>query len=872
MKKTIKWMRKYLTILFVGNFVSLAFNTLSENNQQSVSTSTKSDKLTFVRQQNNRISLVPNYGVFNASAQITATLQSINELAKKKIEETKDQFPTSHEEDVAKSITFLLDKITSNNRNNKWYKQLSDNLSTILYSNILSGRFLYNSANNQENNQLPIFSYLADNRQKSLLKLDDPNSQPDFVINTLTQDEKSQFAHRFLNKWKTYLTTDSNKNSKSSSSSNKFGMEWYQSIPQSLRPSREYNVPLTEDDYQNLIAALTTTKANSQIILKHSELDQVQKEVEVKLKQKLQTDLASLEKAKTNSNQNKTLFFDTSARTLALNLGTIAQNSPSEEETKEFTANWNTHFSKTGNIHLDSNFFLTNGEIAQASISDLQFKYQNTDGTPNNNPPLEWILILNNAVLKGEYQFSNTSNPAQTTQFILEKIFAIIQKQKITDLINLTPEAANSLRTEFQPNDFQLTPMAMQVLQKLSQLLKLDFEITQVNSDFTAKKDINEFELTIQASLRSYGSAPDNNLSLGSLTKKFIYTIKPDLEDQIINQAPLIVPVWNNSVEIRSENQIQELLAAGNYNQYFDYPNADSNLNYVVTEISFDTANVYVTTAITLKNKYASGYTKKYISTLPITLFIDEAKLNELAKIAAEKINNNFRWAYGDVFDTIFDNAKLNQIFEKVLTITKTAPNFQESAIDKKIEAFLNNYQNELLSQIQKNNSKNNGINQEKINEYYNDLRERLKEALIKIGISLDSNFAKSLFEQIDLTETEALNNQSTQLDPRFLEIINFIENSDKNLDVIRSLNSLLEHFTPKEIVKVLNDTQRTVAYSFTGISSAILLSSIGLIIQGIKIDSQKYRISKSVVIGVGIVLSLISTGGLGYLISLLAG
>ncbi|WP_391592033.1 hypothetical protein MCAV_01950 [[Mycoplasma] cavipharyngis] len=152
----------------------------------------------------------------------------------------------------------------------------------------------------------------------------------------------------------------------------------------------------------------------------------------------------------------------------------------------------------------------------------------------------------------------------------------------------------------------------------------------------------------------------------------------------------------------------------------------------------------------------------------------------------------------------------------------------------------------------------------------YDDLRTRLKNALIKVNIDLESKFAKSLFEEIDKVEQDALTNPDATLKPEFLELIDFINKSENNLNIFKPFTTLLQKYSPEEIRFALNSSQKSLSYAFTGISSLIVISSIGMIVRGLRLNSRKYQLRKSMIITIGAILLIVSVSGLSYLLTIL--
>ncbi|MDQ0514091.1 hypothetical protein J2Z62_000529 [Mycoplasmoides fastidiosum] len=857
MRKAIKGIWKASSLIIAGLTIFIGLNSL---NRHQAHTNFNQNFLTTRIQHQDVVFLSGSYAINNLDSKIAEILANIHNVFKSKYQELSTKFEKSSDDETNKSITFLLMNITAVDTNNLWYKKLADNLKKVLYLNVLGDKFHYQNDQRADAESFPAFNYLNEQRKKIVLKLNDPNSHPDFIINTLMPSEARNLADQLLTGWQTYLT---------SGTDTTFGKSWYEQIPKQLKPVRHYDVALDTQDYQNLIDALTTTKASSEILLKHAKLEEIQKQVEQKLQTELTKDIKSLEDIK-NQDKNSQLFLDTAPNNLALNLGLLSNNPHSSQDVDLFKDKWNAHLSKENNISFNPLFsFPSTSDESKAKISDLKLQYF-TNGNLNDNPSLDWILSLNNASVQGQYHFPYTATPSETASFLLEKLFVLIQNFGIQNLIDLTDEAKASNKTTFEPADFKQTFDMSQLPTGLLNLLKMEFKITAVQNEFTNKTNINDLLITITGSIQSNGTNPSGSNIIGSVSHDFIFRVNPDLENKLLTTAPKLDPVWNNSIKLESNEQIQQLIAAGQYNRYFSYNNTNSNFQYSTTGIEIGNGVVNVTTEISLNNKYASGMKISYITALPISLFIDNTNFEALATAAADQINYDLTSIYGQLFEEVFNPFELDDLTKQLIFEIKTDSEFPYRSIEENMDLFIERYQKELIDRISSANFIDNDKRIEGLKDHYNEIRERLKAALVKVGISLDSNFAKSLLDQIDITEQNAIENTNVELDPRFLEIIDFIEDSDNNLDTIKSLGRLLEKFSPQQLVTALNQTQKGVAYGFTGITSLILLSSLGLIIRGIKIDHKKYSISKYWIVGIGTILLLMSISGLGYLISLI--
>ncbi|WP_391591768.1 hypothetical protein MCAV_07410 [[Mycoplasma] cavipharyngis] len=864
MKKHYKKITKLGVVLFATTFIGLSSAYKSKNNNNSnLIKNTFSDviKTNFQHQSTSstkssdskKTNSNRGYNSLELNNKISQTLTEIHQAFSIKINSYKNSYPSSQEEITHQAITYLLSEIT-NPSQNIWYQNLFKQLTNIVNYNFQNSQFKWN-INLNNKNIFPYKKYLEN--EKDFTQHNNNNNVT--VVNTLSDQEVKTSVDTFFNTWKSYLIDNNSQNS----SNNHFGFSWYNQIPQPLKPHKEYNKVFSSQDYQNIIDAIVTTRANSKIITDHGLLEE-QTKVEQKLKTQLDSDKKFLEQ---KTNNQKQFLIDQGPGKLTKILSEISQ-----QKVDDFKDKWHLNFSNVNDISLNSNVF----ENKKDDVKLVSVKIVHTENKNDRNyywpypsyrslyrpdsleSKLNAVISLNNAFISKASDLEYKNNDAEVSLDEITKLIFKTIKQNLYAFIQLSPNAIENLKTYARLNqkDFVINNRLVEFLKEHN----INLDITYAGATYVDRKEnINKYSITLDTSgviKDSLYNNPDYNVGINGNNEVFQYEIKPDLEQRLLDEAPRLELIITK--DALTTKDLKSSIKYDNSNRIYQYQTIDAVTNYQ------DSLNpkLIVTTKISLIDKFVTSKFVNYTKTVLINDFKNNlTDFDLLAALAAKQIIESQRL-------TNLDQDLLKTIFQQSLQKTKNDPEFNNRSVDQNVNEFAKNYQDLI------NNNQNtlNKLAPENIKDSqdYNNLQDRLKRALIKANIDLESKFAKGLFEQINKTQKDSLVNADANLKPEFLELIDFINNSENNFDILKPISSLIQKYSPDEINLALSQTQKNLSYAFTGISSLVVISSLGIIVRGLRLNSRKYQLKKSMIITIGVMLLLISVSGLSYLLTVI--
>ncbi|WP_391591763.1 hypothetical protein MCAV_07360 [[Mycoplasma] cavipharyngis] len=867
MKNIQKHIIKWISFLSTAVFLSLGLSYKSSNDHANL-TKTSFIQNALVSQKNNHsrnqppinssnlskskpliTNKIKGYSNIELNQKIDLTLKEVNRIFKNKLKSNNNSYPQSQKETDDQAITYLLTKIT--NKSSVWYPIVFDRLKNILNYNF-QNQYFQHKISSIDTKYFPYKKYLSANN--SLISYFNQLNFDPIVLNTLRDDEIKQSVTNFLNSWKNYLT-DKNWALLYNrfgvdwyyllfKKSNRFGFAWYDLIPKKLIPHKEYNAVFTNQHYQNLIDAITSNKANSNII-NRAGLSKEQNNVENKLNAKLETDKKFLEDKIANK-QNQ-IFTDHTPDKVAKFIAELSNRDPKDFD---FKSKWNLNFSDLNDISFNNNIF----DNLKNDVKLVEFKVIGDDSSyyPDISPKLNWTLQLNNAFISNQSDFNYQNTVEESAYQIFQLLFETISKQP-NAYLELKEGAIDRFikNQKFDNYDFKLINDLGSFLNKRNLFLKI--------KEIETGSNINQYQITLIGyyNFNEHAYRSDFRHEEKNSFKHFTYHLDFDLEQSLLNQAPHLKPkIINNNFQAEAISTLQK--------DDLKYDNPNSIFNYQPISIISKNQNsldpkLEITTLITLNHPLTTNKSLTYVTSFDLNDFSkDLSNFDQLALFLTKEIIAK------EKLDDDLSASNLNNIYQKALAKTKSDPEFNNRSINQNLKIFSENY-HDLIKQSHK-------LTPESIKSYqdYQQLKNRLEKQLIKAGINLKSKFAQGLFNQINQTQEESLTNPNATLKPEFLDLIDFINRSENNLNTFKALTSLIEKYSPEEINLALNQTQKNLSYAFTGISSLIVISSIGMIVRGMKLNSRKYQLRKSMIITIGAILLIVSVSGLSYLLTIL--
>ncbi|MDQ0514096.1 hypothetical protein J2Z62_000534 [Mycoplasmoides fastidiosum] len=808
------------------------------------------------RHEANTENIAQGLSVEKVGIEIKESLQKIHEHFKYKFQQIRYRYPTSSSDRVNQAITYLLYKITDPIQAGSvnYYDQLVRNLTTIIDQNF-SASIFKTRQNEPTDTYLPHPNYQITgnwkNNQNFIIN--------DNIINTISPQEIENKVKKFLSNFVNFLIGENDKKFKVLPFLNEFGMDWYDQIPNSLKPKIIYDKSFTESDYLNLIDALTTTKQNSSIITNATELNKKTEEFNEKLNQRQIEDLKYLKSI--NSSDAATfsrLFTDSSIE----KFNNLVDQIDSKYRITSPTYFWNLNFSQIDLIAFN--------KVLYPNIKVLSKKINYSTST-NQSPSFSYVLQYNNAFLGSNVtNLPYTGNFETNVQSILENTTKLISENflkffKIKDTINL-----RNSNLYFEVEDFEKT----EITQELEKILPFEIKITNLFREFHygAYTMLNEpladeLHFTTDFEIK-FGNKDSFNWYKTFYKEGKTILIFPSYEIiDLLNVAPNFVPIW--SYNDLNDLTADSLKSSEALSKVFDYGNTDIRFKYEPVELKLWGKKVILTTKLSLLGTDA---TRTYESELPIADFFNFKHLDDDFELLKNQIEEQIKVMYPEQYEYYMreENKWLrDQIINEALSIIENNPEFLSNSWEENVELFKEKFLKYFEDFFTQNP---NGGQRGEIYQHYQGLREKLISVLNRLGISLDSDLAKSLLNQINYEEQKSLEvNEIVPPSPELVAIINFLDDPHNNVDKLKEFAPLLEKINPYLFAKTFDTTKRVSLYAVSGLTFMMSLISSGFIWRVSRLDGQKFRLRKGIFLTVGITILLLSLGGSGFLISLMA-
>ncbi|MDQ0514094.1 hypothetical protein J2Z62_000532 [Mycoplasmoides fastidiosum] len=808
---------------------------------------------------------------------IKKALEQLHVAFERKFGQISQTYPRTESGRTNKAITYLLSRITDANekQTTDYYAELVANLKTLITRNFNAPVFSSQQNKSGEDN-IPFPSYKVEltNESRRGRNYWEHSYLVDNLVNTAGATQIRDLVNNLLNNWVTFLTSDSYSSGYDddsnypiqsyplqsySRSNDSFGMGWYNRIPNELKPHFIYNRSFDQTSYLNLVSALTTTKNNSSIITVATNLENLTKVLNTALNRQQTEDAAYLKQL----NQNKDLTFTKLFQDNSIShLNDLIEQVDPQYKIGDASNFWNFNFSNADFITIDNKNY---------PGVELTYKKINYSSSYSNNPSFEYTLKYNNA--SGTFRTSHfpyRGSLVDGGSLILTTTLQLMT-QKFSNFFELNKSVnLKSYDLILDKSNFHKT----QIVEQLEKALPFTFEIKsveRVNPTAFGASQPKEFVFKINYVANLGNKAPFNWYVNFSNNHHAFLKIPNYAAIEQLEKAPELPPILDiDSLSKVNLGSLSDLLKDPKFlADSFSYQNFDSSFAYQAIQAVPTKNKLIVTTEIRLTG---SELSKTYETELPINGLLDSEQLNNALQLIRDQIEQQLKNKYPDQYDYYMreENKWLrDQLLAQALEKTRLDPSFLTNNLEENIELFTQNFLEGFLDFFSQSNQE---ALSDEIHKHYQEIREKLIAVLRRLGISLDSDLAKILLNQINFEEHKSL--EEGKIIPPSAElaaILDFLNDPDTNIDRLKEIAPILEKLNPYLLAKTFNTTQRVSLYTVSTLTFMMSLISSGFIWRVSRIDGQKFRLRKGIFLAIGITMLLLSLGGSGFLISLLA-
>ncbi|MDQ0514095.1 hypothetical protein J2Z62_000533 [Mycoplasmoides fastidiosum] len=807
---------------------------------------------------------------------ITNALQQVHAVFERKFEQINRTYPNTESGQTSKAITYLLSRITdaNNGETADYYNQLVTNLKILIDRNF-NARIFASKQDKSKEDGIPFPSYrvqLNDNNSKSIRGDDYQRNQylEDNLINTAGASQIRSSTNSLLKNLVSFLTTDKDYGSYYDSDDNfplktyqlnndQFGMGWYNKIPDNLKPRYVYNTSFDKTSYVNLITALTTTKNNSTIITDATNLQNLTSVFNNALDSQQTRDYAYLNEINSDTNSVFTkLFKDDSVN----NLNALIEQVDSLYKITNAENFWNFNFSNAQFISVNNHDY---------PGIELVSKKINYSTSSSDMPSFEYGLKFNNAFAsfrtsdfpyRGDFTESGNQILKTAVQLVNQKFSQFFELDKSANL--------KSFDLTLNPNDLKKTD----IVQQLEQSLPFSFQIQNVqrqNPTYFGNLQPKEFLFRVDYSINLGSGAPFNWYSHFNETYHAFLKVPNYAALEKLKEAPELPPILDfDNLSKMNLGSFNDVLKDPEFlTNNFNYQNFDAAFAYHAIKAEPNKDKLIITTEVVLNG---SELSKTYESELPISGLLDSEQFNNALQLIRDHIEQQLKDKYPEQYEYYMreENKWLrDELLSKALEQTKSDPSFLTNTLEENINLFSQKFLEGFLDFFSQSDQ---DALHSKIHEHYQNIREKLIAVLHRLGISLDSDLAKILLNQINFEEHKSL--EEGKIIPPSAElaaILDFLNDPDTNIDKLKEIAPILEKLNPYLLAKTFNTTQRVSLYTVSTLTFMMSLISSGFIWRVSRIDGQKFKLRKGIFLAIGISILLLSLGGSGFLISLLA-